>query len=976
LDAGAGPGDARIVVDTEGPPTSTAEVDERVLAAAAPAIDDLEREQTRASLRRKMFGRADAGVRIGRFVILRRLGAGGMGVVYAAYDAELDRRVAIKLMHADQDAAGQASSRLLAEARALARLSHPNVVQIYDVGTHARQVYVAMEYIEGQTLSEHLDVRPPPPWREILRPFLAAGRGLAAAHRVGLVHRDFKPANVLVGADGSVRVVDFGLARVAATSGAPADPSASGATSTVAGTPAYMAPEQYDGGPVDARSDQFGYCVALYEALHGERPFSGKTPLAVRRAIGSGEVRPPPRDRAVPEWLRKILRRGLSPDPAQRFPDMAALLEALERDPRRRVRRLASALGIVASVGLALGLGSWFEQRRLGACRTAADRLEGVWDPARSGRLDQALRATGSPMAEQSLPRLHSALDAHAARWVAEHTAACEATQRGEQSEAILDLRMRCLERRRQELAALTDLLLEADAPTVGRAAEAVAALTPPEQCSDIEALAAEVPPPEDPVLAAAVDEVRSTLAEAKAREDAGKYDEASIAAEAAVEAGSTLSYPPVTAEALLRRGELEAELGRHDAARASLSEAYWTALESRHDRVAARAASAMVHLLARLARFSEGHEWARHGYAIVRRIGEGGHEEAELLEGLGELLDRESRHAQAREHLERALAIQRELLRPDDPALGRLLHRLGAVAYQQSEVAHAQAYFEQALAIWDAAFGPEHPALGRALTGLGVVLKDRGRFAEARAVYERSVAIQEAAFGPEHSAVARDLNNLGNLLRHLGELDEALRLQQRALRIREAAFGPAHPAVAQSWANLGLVHAARGADREALQAQERALAIREATLGPEHREVADSLNNVGEVELRLGLPERALEHHRRADAIRRRLLEPPHPDLSFGATQIAEALVAIGSADEAVLLVETALRELEGRPDATPEILGAARFVLARALWARPADRPRALELAATARADFGRGGPELRTRVAEVEGWLRERS
>ena len=297
---------------------------------------------------------------IGRYIVLRRLGAGGMGVVYAAYDPQLDRKVALKLLRTGMGLGeGEARARLVREAQAIAQLSHPNVVAVYDVGTAASgEVYVAMEFVEGDTLTQWL-ARWDRPWRELLEIFREAGRGLAAAHAVGLLHRDFKPDNVLVGSDGRVRVTDFGLARSLVTG--PSEDSFVGrpdlaalrvtltATGAVMGTPRYMAPEQLRGGDVGAAADQFGFCVALYEALYGCHPIVGDT--AAKMLEEGARARPPPDEGTVPAWIAPILLRGLDPHPARRFPSMAALIAELAPPaPSRSRRTYVAVLGAAALV--------------------------------------------------------------------------------------------------------------------------------------------------------------------------------------------------------------------------------------------------------------------------------------------------------------------------------------------------------------------------------------------------------------------------------------------------------------------------------------------------------------------------------------------------------------------------------------------------------------------------------------------------
>ena len=350
---------------------------------AAPPEDDAIAARARAQIEARLFGGAELPPAepelVGRYQIEGQIGAGGMGVVYRAYDPELDRRVAVKLLRGDTVADERARQRMLREARSMARLAHPNVIHVYDVGVVGEQVFVAMELVVGVSLGAWL-MSAPRPWREVLDRFLAAGEGLQAAHRAGLIHRDFKPENVLVAADGRVRVLDFGLARSAvqgAVSEKPAlagggleiDTDAHGATfrrtlgasltrtGALLGTPRYMSPEVCLGRPADARSDLFAFCVALYEGLYGRAPFEGDTVEGYLRAVVAGEVcEPEKNDNSVPPWIWPVLQRGLDADPDARFPDMAALLAALrsQESPKSRswVRPLLAGVGLVAVLGV------------------------------------------------------------------------------------------------------------------------------------------------------------------------------------------------------------------------------------------------------------------------------------------------------------------------------------------------------------------------------------------------------------------------------------------------------------------------------------------------------------------------------------------------------------------------------------------------------------------------------------------------
>ncbi len=313
------------------------------------------------------------GSKIGRFVVVAELGSGGMGVVYAAHDRELDRQVALKVMRgaAEED---EDRIRMLREGQAMARVTHPNVITVYEVGSEGSTVFLAQELLDGGTLGQWLEK--PHSQDEIIAKFIAAGRGLAAAHAVGLVHRDFKPDNVLLGKDGRVRVSDFGLARAVGYQDALAGPTDRGGgpprtdinvtrspmlnqltrTGAVMGTPMFMAPEQHRGERADARSDQFSFCVALYHALYGDWPYAGKTSVALADAVINGEMQKPPVGANVPKRLRKILLRGLATNAAERYPSMDALLADLAAPPKGSGKLIAIGIaGTVLVFGAALG---------------------------------------------------------------------------------------------------------------------------------------------------------------------------------------------------------------------------------------------------------------------------------------------------------------------------------------------------------------------------------------------------------------------------------------------------------------------------------------------------------------------------------------------------------------------------------------------------------------------------------------------
>ncbi|MFY0532169.1 serine/threonine-protein kinase [Nannocystis pusilla] len=502
------------------PPTDGAAVSTLPTAPAsddgAAPVDDVE----------AVFAGLGQARRLGRYTLLELLGRGGMGVVFSAYDAELDRKSAIKFVrHTGPDS--RARALLLAEAQAQARLAHPNVIPVYEVGEHGDQVFIVMEFVRGQSLRAWL--KAPRRWPEIVAMFVQAGRGLSAAHQAGLIHCDFKPDNVLVGHDGRARVLDFGLAR--------REDEPAGSAWVHAGTPGYISPERYEGAAVDARSDQFGFCVALFEALYGQRPFAGETPAALMLRIVAGEVRGAPGEAKVPARLRRAVRKGWRA-PADRHPSMAALLAELgEALPRPRRAWLTVALASAA-----LTSGAWALLLRDDAPPGVCVPAESGWGPGSRAAVEHAFAATGLPYADDAFARTARLLDAHAEAWTAARRRACELALDGP---GPLDRRReRCLDRRRRELTAWIDALARADAAVVERAVGATAELPRPEACVGPEALLGGDEPELDAAAAVASAEIEGLLTEARADLLAGQYERGLPAAAAARGALAGSAWP------------------------------------------------------------------------------------------------------------------------------------------------------------------------------------------------------------------------------------------------------------------------------------------------------------------------------------------------------------------------------------------------------------------------------------------------
>jgi predicted Ser/Thr protein kinase/tetratricopeptide (TPR) repeat protein len=720
--------------------------------------------------------RLQAGDLLQRYLILGELGAGGMSFVYRAYDSQLDRTVALKILRA-KGGSDPSGKRLLREAQALAQLSHPNVTSVYDVGEHDGTVFMAMELVEGQTLQAWL--REPHPLAQILEVMSAAGRGLAAAHAAGLVHRDFKPANVVLGDDGRVRVLDFGLARLfqpnesGEGSAAPTEPAPTapredeeGAVQRlldehltraggVVGTPAYMAPEQHLRSEVDDRSDQFSFCLVLYQAIYGKLPF-GSGGLAARAAGPPKEWVVPFPKKGVPPWLIRVLERGLRLEPAERFPSMAALLAELGQAHTRR-RRIALAVAVALFVSVVSALvavrasdGSTRE------CKSAGDRLHGVWDAAAKERVASALRATGHRAANDVLASVARALDGYAAMWASASTDACEATHvRGEQSRALLDLRRKCLERRRGQLAALVAVLTDApDERAVDEAPVAALALPSVASCADEERVRGAAAPNADAGALASVQAVETAIDRARALGSLGAPERALEGARAAARDARALGIASLDAEASLLAGALLAETGALAPSEEALRHAIEAAARAGDDHALANAWLRLMGTVGRApGRAAEGLRLQRVVETAVERVQDD--KLAARLAGQAGALKRDGGDLQgAADDLVRAVEEGKRAFGGAHPAVAQWTADLAAVVCRRGDEARARELFQHALRLHEELLFATHPALATVLTGFGECLLDLGRPGEATPVLERALAILTAARAEESDRV------------------------------------------------------------------------------------------------------------------------------------------------------------------------------------------------------------------------------
>ncbi|HVE84717.1 MAG TPA: serine/threonine-protein kinase [Myxococcales bacterium] len=798
-----------------------------------------------------MTGEPPPPPQVGRYVLLKPLGRGGMGVVHVAYDPDLDRKVALKLLRRKEGADEEtARARLLREAQAMARISHPNVIPIFDAGVWGAQVFLAMELVEGDTLQTWIEAQPRP-WREVVEAFLAAGEGLAAAHAAGLVHRDFKPSNVLVARDGRIRVTDFGIARQLGEpdpreeTTIPAGPDhrmlgkTITATDRVLGTPYFMSPEQLRGAVVDARSDQFSFCVSLYWALYRDRPYRDLDlglPMATPSAGATAPLSPPPpralappRDGAVPAWVRQALARGLSLDPTGRFPSMRELLQALSQERRRaRTRKVAAAvLGVAAVAALSAGAA----YRRARACAEAGQATAEVWGPQAHEKLQASLAGAGPAFGTDAARRASGALDRYAAAWARQRVEVCQAAQQGTQAEPLLSRRTACLERRRKDLEAVVALLSGADAKLAEKAVDAASALPSLQECADLEALLEQQGLPEDPARRAEIDRLGASLARLKAVLDAGGVKAALAAAEAARPAVEATGHPPLLAEWRFLQATAEDQVGNSDAAAGGLISAMADAEAGRADRLKITILAKLVLVDGKRGRFDRADDWGGLAEAALRRIGGDAELEADLRvsQGVTEITRGRLDAAQAR--LERAQQLQHGLP-PDHPKRARMTFLLGNLAWQRGDRERAAELLAAALEQTRAAVGPMHPDMARRHGLLSVVLRELGHAATALPHAQAAVDVRRSTLGQNSEQTAEAMDELGMCLLELRRWGEALDVYRGALAIKQKALPAGDEQLQYSYDGVGQALLGLGKGGEAVEPLRRAVAITAAPPG------------------------------------------------------------------------------------------------------------------------------------------------
>lgn len=752
---------------------------------AGASGDALDANVRLARLRRQMFARVET-PRIAQYHVLRQIGGGGMGLVFAAWDPSLDRVVAIKVLR--DSGSDLAAVHLRREAIALARLRHPNVVSVFEVGDHEDQVYIAMEYVEGQTLRDWLrDWRAAPKRNmdQLIDVFQQAALGLAAAHAKGLVHRDVKPENIMIEEDGRVRLMDFGLAHArphedvsteADLDMADAPPALEPVTDGLLGTPAYMAPEQFDGRSPGPASDQFALCLCLFEALYGRRARPGRMAAAAVVSVERVEI---PAERGVPRRLQALLRRGLQLDPLERFPTMEVFAERLRRSRKSYRQRWIAAGSVSVAVAGVVG-GYAVAATKDAVCKGSEEHLAGVWDQARAASIESNL--VEAPFADTAWKLIVPELDAYRERWIEGHEAVCRAAQvKREITPEMMDLQMACLRERKRHLAALVDVVETGDRSTLANADFAVASLPAIERCRDPEYVEHQGYR-KDPTEVS--EQIADRLAVAAARFASGDRLGAKAVAEEALSQARAVADDAGVARAELVLGRSNASLGEILEGRDHLTEAYDQARRLGMVDVATEAAIILVRVVAMdLARMDEASWWLRLAEIEAEQIDDP-HLRGTLELAAAVLLNEQGRGAQGLARASTAVDELRDAVGPTDRFYLEAQRELGWLYYNNGDPKRGRGLLQAAATATRETLGENHPANADHERMLAFADRIDGNLEGSIEHARRALALTESVLGPRHIRLAGYLESLANSVSQTGAHEEALALLDRALTL------------------------------------------------------------------------------------------------------------------------------------------------------------------------------------------------
>ena len=881
------------------------------------------------------------GTKVDRFLIVGLIGRGGMGVVYKAYDPKLNRGVALKLIRADHAQSDHSKNRLLREAQALARLSHPNVLHVYDVGTFGDQVFMAMALVEGQTLKNWLKTKKRSV-DEKLRVLIAAGNGLSAAHKAGLVHRDFKPSNVIVGDDEHVRVLDFGLARAVSFADDEEDhdrktkegfscreviESSPGSVSNllltplthaghILGTPLYMAPEQHLGVNADERSDLFSFSVVLYEALYERRPFHAKTLEDLQQAILQQQVRPPPTDTEVPDWLWQIVRKGLQVDLQSRHQSMELLLEELRNDPlkarreRSYGRRRISFLVLVITLAIILPIGVWsgLRYRTVQLCKAAKSELSGVWDKEMKTTVQISILNTKKTFSKETWDRLEKILDQYIADWNQMRSDVCEARWlHASESEELFDLRIACLRKNLREFEALVNVLTTANAGVVEKAIQASSSLPKIEVCADNEALTARIEPPRDIATQKMVEVTRAQLTRADALSRTGQYQQGLRFAQSGIQRANQSRYIPLQAEALMCFAKIEENLGHYEHSAKNYHKALWLAVQVGHDRVAAQTANHLLRLVGyRLDQQKKIEQLADRSASFIKRIGS-----------------------------------------PED-LLSDWHGNMGMALFNRSDWTGALIHFMKAMEVQKNLYGPVHLKIAASLTRLGAVKRNLGDLESAIEFHRKALNMRQRILGKMHSMVAACHTNIGNVYRDMKNYELAIEHQRQSIAILEETVGPKHPILSAGIHNMAMAYMSLGKPQQAVEFYSRAVQIRKESLGEKHQDFAMSLIGLGTALAEMGDYTQASIHVHKGHEIISERFGAEHQLVTHPLEAEAAIFIKQGKLTNADSILKRATKICQESfcPPTTVADLTHLKYELARKIWDTKRSKKKAMSL------------------------------
>ena len=935
--------------------------------------DTLDRKALQADVLTRMFGQADPELvqRLGRYEVVRKIGAGGMGVVYLAHDPELDRSVALKVLRSRFE--GQhteiTEERLREEARAMARLRHPNVVHVYDVGRDEGRLFLAMEYVEGSSLARW--AREERPWRETLSIFVAAGQGLSAAHEAGLVHRDFKPDNVLIGKDGVAKVTDFGIALAMETwtTEGDNDDDASGA-----GTLPYMSPEQILSEAIDARSDQFSFCVALYELLLGMHPFGRSSREEMVAAIIEGRRRPPPRGHEIPGWVVDALVRGLATDPAERWPSMKALLDVLRHDPvARRRRRLAGGAALLGASVLAFAVGRNATPQPEDPCITGSRRAEQVWNDERRRAVSERFAAAAGRYGDASFAAIEAPLDAWGKQWSGGYLELCAAHH--EHSQERYDQRMSCLANQSHHVDALVELMVEADAALVDDALRLSRRLPEASECVD-QKLSTVPPPPE---FREEVAELRKELAGFRARLSANRSAGLMVRLAEISKRADAMDYAPLRAE-VARLESIDAGIrGADEVAIERLQTAFGLALASGHDYVALDVANRLIIKTAVTPITPQAEAAREHWNDIAKSLS------ARLDHPLKHELDRHTSHIHALVQHQRgkempaeidaAIELLRSTVGLDHPYAIDILEFRAREQIYSMHPAEGLKTLDQVDALRTEYLGADHPLGFGAFILRADALSILGRSEDEVELLNRTLGIMESGYHRNAERIDMLLGRLGTLEDVLGHHEKARDLYMRLLGDPVPPADELGEADAYEVSNLCFILYQLREYDEALEMCERAR-LASQRLWPEGSSTeALALNNEALIARAQGQFERSLERDEQALAVCERLELPDLRATVYSWIGVGESLLALNRQADAVEPL-TRAHEMRKNAGVTPPELGEAECLLARARWeGEPQARTELRAMAVSGLARM-RAGSSAWTRSADAcEAWLNER-